>query len=151
MIAEFSSFSWADARIHVVLSLLCTGDFIQVYHPNVDPRTGLVCLDFLTDKNWWTPVWTVDKILLVVVSLLHEPVMDGGAINREAAYLYKRKRLVYEEIARATTWQHASASAAPRDEPSSSSEKERRPSSSRDVSQLWHRLMRRVASLRTSG
>jgi len=92
VIAEFSSFSWADARIHVVLSLLCTGDFIQVYHPNVDPRTGLVCLDFLTDKNWWTPVWTVDKILLVVVSLLHEPVMDGGAINREAAYLYKRKR-----------------------------------------------------------
>ena len=151
MIAEFSSFSWADARIHVVLSLLCTGDFIQVYHPNVDPRTGLVCLDFLTDKNWWTPVWTVDKILLVVVSLLHEPVMDGGAINREAAYLYKRKRLVYEEIARATTWQHASASAAPRDEPSSSSEKERRPSSSRGFSQLWHRLMRRVASLRSSG
>ena len=149
MIAEFSSFSWADARIHVVLSLLCTGDFIQVYHPNVDPRTGLVCLDFLTDKNLWTSVWTVDKILLVVVSLLHEPVMDGGAINREAAYLYKRKRLVYEEIARAKTREHASA-ASPEESSSSSEKKERRPSS-RGVSQLCRRLMRRVASLRSSG
>jgi hypothetical protein len=119
-----------------------------VYHPNIDPRTRLVCLDFLTDKNWWTPAWSVDKILLVVVSLLHEPVMDGGAINREAANLYTRKRLVYEEIARAKTREHVSA-ASP-DELSSSSEKERRPSS-RGVSLLCCRLMRRVASLRTSG
>ncbi|PUZ77400.1 hypothetical protein GQ55_1G367700 [Panicum hallii var. hallii] len=119
----------------------------KVYHPNVDPRTGLVCLDFLTDKNRWTSAWSVDKILLVVVSLLHEPVMDGAAINREAAYLYKRKRLVYEEIARAKTREHASA-ASPGEPASSSEKKERRPSS-RGVSQLCHRLMRRVASLRT--
>ncbi|XP_022684538.1 ubiquitin-conjugating enzyme E2 28-like [Setaria italica] len=125
----------------------------KVYHPNVDPRTGLVCLDFLTDKNWWTPAWSVDKVLLVVVSLLHEPVMDGVAINREAAYLYKKKRLVYEEIARAKTREHASASASSTDVSSSSSsdnkERLRRPSS-RGVSQLCRRLTRRVKFLRTS-
>lgn len=108
-----------------------------------------MCLDFLTDKNWWTPAWTVGKILLVVVSLLHEPGMDGAAINTEAAYLYRRKRLMYVEIARMKTREHASASASP-DEPSSSSEKERRRPSSRGVS-LCRRLMRSVASLRTSG
>ncbi|OEL18717.1 Ubiquitin-conjugating enzyme E2 5A [Dichanthelium oligosanthes] len=122
----------------------------KVFHPNIHPRTGLVCLDFLTDKNWWTPAWSVNKILLVVASLLIEPVMDGGAINREAVYLYKRKRLVYEEIARAKTLEHASESAASPGK-SSPSEKERRPSSSRGVSQLCRRLMRKVAFLQTSG
>ena len=112
----------------------------QVYHPNIDPRTGLVCLDFLTDnKHWWTPAWTVDKILLVIVSLLHEPVMDGRAINPDAASLYKRKRPRYMEIARAKTLEHATASA--------SSEKER--PQSRGVS-LCRRLMTRVAFLQTS-
>ncbi|CAO2047700.1 unnamed protein product [Urochloa humidicola] len=115
----------------------------KIFHPNIHPRTGLVCLDFLTDRNWWTPAWSVDKILLVVVSLLHEPVMDGGAINPEAAYLYQKKRLVYEEIARAKTLEHASA--LPPD-----AEKERRPSS-RGVSQLCRRLVRKVACLRASG
>ena len=112
----------------------------QVYHPNIDPRTGLVCLDFLTDnKHWWTPAWTVHKILLVIVSLLHEPVMDGRAINPDAASLYKRKRPRYMEIARAKTLEHATASA--------SSEKER--PQSRGVS-LCRRLMTRVAFLQTS-
>ncbi|CAD6249692.1 unnamed protein product [Miscanthus lutarioriparius] len=113
----------------------------KVYHPNIDPRSGLVCLDFLTDnKHWWTPAWTVDKILLVIVSLLHEPVMDGRAINPDAASLYKRKRPRYMEIARAKTLEHATASA--------SSEKER--PQSRGVS-LCRRLMARVAFLQTSG
>jgi ubiquitin-conjugating enzyme E2 D/E len=112
----------------------------QVYHPNIDPRTGLVCLDFLTDsKHWWTPAWTVDKILLAIVSLLHEPVMDGRAINPDAANLYRRKRPRYVEIARAKTREHATASA---------SEKER--PQSRGVS-LCRRLMTRVAFLQTSG
>ncbi|CAL5019284.1 unnamed protein product [Urochloa decumbens] len=120
----------------------------KIFHPNIHPRTGLVCLDFLTDKYWWTPVWTVDKILLVVASLLHEPVMDGGAINGEAVYLYKTNRLVYEENARAKALEHASASA-PSDDSSSSKERLRRPSS-RGVSQLCRRLVRRVACLRAS-
>lgn len=125
----------------------------------MDPRTGLVCLDFLTDKNWWTPLWSVNKMLLVVVSLLHEPVMDGVAINREAAYLYRKKMPLYEEIAMAKTREHASASASastssPPDAAlsSSSDNKERlRRLSSRGVSQLCRHLTRRVKFLQTSG
>ncbi|CAO1941956.1 unnamed protein product [Urochloa humidicola] len=137
----------------------------KIFHPNVHPITGLVCLDILTDKKRWSPALTVDKILLIVASLLHEPVMDGGAINREAAYLYRTtSRLVYEEIARAKSWEHASASASASSPPaksassppaksaSSSSEKERlRRPSSRGVSRLCCRLLRRLRFLRASG
>lgn len=119
-----------------------------MYHPNIDPRTGLVCLDFLTGSkhSWWTPAWTVDRILLVIVSLLHEPVVDGRAINLEAASLYERKRPRYVEIARAETREHATASASEKEK---EKEKERRPRSW-GVS-LCRRLMAKVAFLQTSG
>ncbi|MEU1776969.1 ubiquitin-conjugating enzyme family protein [Streptomyces sp. NPDC012842] len=74
----------------------------HVYHPNV--RANAISAGFLADE--WSPVLTVEKVLLSVQSLLATPDLDK-VVNDEAARLYKEDRTAYDEKAREVTQRYA--------------------------------------------
>ncbi|KAI4256183.1 MAG: hypothetical protein L6R42_006358 [Xanthoria sp. 1 TBL-2021] len=81
----------------------------DVWHPNVY-RTGLVCISILhapgEDPNHyeqaserWSPIQSVEKILISVMSMLAEP-NDESPANVEAAKMWREKRGLFEERVR---------------------------------------------------
>ena len=53
-----------------------------IWHPNVNFETGAICVDILKDA--WSPVLTLNKVLLGIHSLLDKPNPDS-ALNGVAA------------------------------------------------------------------
>ncbi|KAJ3024026.1 Ubiquitin-conjugating enzyme E2 7 [Thoreauomyces humboldtii] len=83
-----------------------------IFHPNVYSN-GTVCISILhppgDDPNHyehaserWSPVQSVEKILLSVVSMLAEP-NDESPANVEASKMYRSDRQRFESIVRANT------------------------------------------------
>ncbi|KAI9676344.1 MAG: Ubiquitin-conjugating enzyme E2 7 [Caeruleum heppii] len=81
----------------------------EVWHPNVYP-TGLVCISILhppgDDPNHyehaserWSPMQSVEKILISVMSMLAEP-NDESPANVEAAKMWRDRREEYERVVR---------------------------------------------------
>ncbi|KAJ3054085.1 Ubiquitin-conjugating enzyme E2 G2 [Rhizophlyctis rosea] len=81
--------------------------------PMFHPNNGTVCISILhppgEDPNMyesaserWSPVQSVEKILLSVVSMLAEPNDESGA-NIEASKMYRTDRAEFERIARENT------------------------------------------------
>ena len=56
----------------------------RIYHPNVDEKTGVVCLDTL--KRDWVPTLTLKDILITISCLLIQPNPDS-ALNAPAGSL----------------------------------------------------------------
>ncbi|EGF82620.1 hypothetical protein BATDEDRAFT_9361 [Batrachochytrium dendrobatidis JAM81] len=82
-----------------------------MYHPNIYPD-GTVCISILhapgDDPNMyehaserWSPVQSVEKILLSVVSMLAEPNDEGGA-HVDASKMWREDRKQFDEIVRQT-------------------------------------------------
>ena len=69
-----------------------------VYHVNVSPTTGNVCLGFLTEENW-LPTRCVRDVLSGVFSLLIKPVPENSA-DQSVLETYNHCKAVYEEKAR---------------------------------------------------
>ncbi|KAI9360394.1 ubiquitin-conjugating enzyme E2G 2-like protein [Zopfochytrium polystomum] len=80
-----------------------------IFHPNVYPD-GTVCISILhppgDDPNMyedaserWSPVQSVEKILLSVVSMLAEPNDESGA-NIEASKMWRSDRERFNKIVR---------------------------------------------------
>ncbi|KAN0063022.1 ubiquitin conjugating enzyme Ubc7/UbcP3 [Thecaphora frezii] len=80
-----------------------------IFHPNVY-ADGLVCISILhapgDDPNMyessserWSPVQSIEKILLSVLSMLAEPNVESGA-NIDACKMYRDDREGYEKIIR---------------------------------------------------
>eukprot|EP00026_Physarum_polycephalum_P018710 Phypoly_transcript_20399.p1 GENE.Phypoly_transcript_20399~~Phypoly_transcript_20399.p1 ORF type:complete len:180 (+),score=27.08 Phypoly_transcript_20399:120-659(+) len=78
----------------------------EMWHPNVYPN-GEVCISILhppgEDPNQyessaerWSPVQSVEKILLSVVSMLAEPNIESPA-NIEAAKMWRDNRKLFQE------------------------------------------------------
>jgi ubiquitin-conjugating enzyme E2 D len=78
----------------------------KIFHPNINPNNGLVCLDILENK-WWTPAITINKVVLRhISSLLSEPNVDEPLLPK-IAHIYKTDRAKYDEIARKCTLKYA--------------------------------------------
>lgn len=69
-----------------------------VYHVNVSPTTGNVCLGFLTEENW-LPTRCVRDVLSGVFSLLIKPEPENSA-DQSVLETYNHWKAVYEEKAR---------------------------------------------------
>ncbi|CAI9562560.1 unnamed protein product [Staurois parvus] len=54
------------------------------FHPNVEPRTGKPCVDFLDKPSDWNPRYTMSYVLLAIQTLLSNPVMED-VVHLEAA------------------------------------------------------------------
>jgi len=67
---------------------------ISILHPPGDDPTGYECR-----SERWSPVQSVEKILLSVVSLLSEP-NDESPANVDAAKLWRENRLEFERRAK---------------------------------------------------
>ncbi|XP_074629469.1 ubiquitin-conjugating enzyme E2 G2-like isoform X2 [Acropora palmata] len=81
----------------------------DMFHPNVYPD-GRVCISILhapgddpmgyeSSAERWSPVQSVEKILLSVVSMLAEPNDESGA-NVDASKMWRDNREKFNEIAR---------------------------------------------------
>ncbi|CAG0917918.1 unnamed protein product [Notodromas monacha] len=80
----------------------------EMFHPNIYPD-GRVCISILhspgddptgyeSSSERWSPVQSVEKILLSVVSMLAEP-NDESAANLDAAKMWRDDRQQFNQIA----------------------------------------------------
>ena len=76
-----------------------------VFHPNVS-TSGAICMDILKPNGAWSPLMTVESLLVSIQSLLDDP-NPSDPLNSEAADLYVNNRRMYEVTARRETSIHA--------------------------------------------
>ena len=75
----------------------------KIYHCNI-ASNGSICLDIL--KGNWSPVLTVQKVLLSITSLLTDPNADDPLVG-EVARVYKSNRELFNSTAKEWTTKHA--------------------------------------------
>jgi hypothetical protein len=80
----------------------------KIFHPNVDPATGAVCVDTL--KRDWKPELTLRDVLVTISCLLVCP-NPASALNAEAGHLMEDDFEEFEQ--RAAIWSRIHASVPP--------------------------------------
>ena len=85
----------------------------MIYHPNIkstgDHKHGFgVCIDILQKNKGWSPMFTVDRILLCVRSLFTDPNPDHP-LEQEIAREYKTNRAKFDRKAKEYTQKYAMA------------------------------------------
>jgi ubiquitin-protein ligase len=76
----------------------------KIYHTNVSPQSGYICLDILKMK--WSPALSIQKVILSVSSLMSEPNPDDP-LHGEAAQLLKNNPDAYHQKAKVWTQEYA--------------------------------------------
>ncbi|KAE9981451.1 hypothetical protein EG328_011602 [Venturia inaequalis] len=76
----------------------------KIFHPNVDPGTGAICVDTL--KRDWTPTLTLRDVLVTISCLLVFP-NAASALNSEAGRLLEEDFGEFERKARLWARMHA--------------------------------------------
>ncbi|CDF35851.1 unnamed protein product [Chondrus crispus] len=59
----------------------------KIFHPNVHPKTGEICIDIL--KNAWSPAWTLQSTCRAIIILLSHPEPDSP-LNCDAGNLLRQ-------------------------------------------------------------
>ena len=76
-----------------------------VFHPNVDFKTGEVCLDVL--KSDWSPAWGLATVCRAIVALLASPNADSP-LNCDAGNLVRNADMIgFNSLARMYTIEYA--------------------------------------------
>lgn len=58
----------------------------KIFHPNVHPKTGEICVDIL--KSAWSPAWTLQSTCRAIIVLLSHPEPDSP-LNCDAGNLLR--------------------------------------------------------------
>ena len=61
----------------------------KIFHPNID-LSGAICLNILRED--WKPIFTLDSILVSLVTLFDDNVNPTDPLNKEAASLLRNDR-----------------------------------------------------------
>ena len=62
----------------------------KIYHPNIDERSGSVCLDVIGSN--WTPMYTLLNVMELLLPQLLDSPNPLSPLNGEAAALYLRSK-----------------------------------------------------------
>ena len=82
----------------------------KVFHPNVEFKTGEICLDIL--KNRWSPAWTLMAVCRAIASLLDDP--EGSSpLNCDAGNLVREDKTGFASMARLYAVKDGKAPATP--------------------------------------
>lgn len=77
----------------------------SIFHPNVHPKTGEICIDIL--KNAWSPAWTLQSTCRAIIVLLSHPEPDSP-LNCDAGNLLRNgDKRGYYSVAKMYTSLHA--------------------------------------------
>jgi ubiquitin-conjugating enzyme E2 D/E len=82
-----------------------------IFHPNVSTN-GAICADILKPNGAWSPLMTVESLLVSIQSLLDDP-NPSDPLNTEAATLFLQNRRLYDIKARRETETHAKTTCVP--------------------------------------
>lgn len=78
----------------------------KIYHPNINPNSGAICLDILKDGGGWVPSLTIEKVLLSICSLLTDANPDDPLVP-DVARQYKNDKAQFEAVAQEWTRTYA--------------------------------------------
>jgi ubiquitin-protein ligase len=68
----------------------------KMFHTNVSPNSGWICLDILNDK--WSPMNNIDTLIQSIILLLDDPAPTGNHLNKEAAQLQQECQSRFNEM-----------------------------------------------------
>ena len=79
----------------------------EIWHPNISPQVGgEICISFLIDPlkaefpflkpyEYWRPIYSVEMIIIQIMSMLIEPALEG-AINVDAAIEFRENYQLFK-------------------------------------------------------
>lgn len=77
----------------------------KIYHPNIDERSGSVCLDVINQT--WTPLYSLVNVFEVFLPQLLTYPNPTDPLNSEAASLLMRDKNKYNEKVKQMVLEHA--------------------------------------------